>query len=128
MKMDARSFKRLAPVLVIFVLTAASAFAKNDKNERRLTLNHAVSVNGTTIPAGTYKVAWVSHSPEATVTFLNGQKAVATSAATWVDRGTPYQDDAVVYSADSDGSRSIVEIRFKGMSKALVFGSAGATS
>ena len=124
--MGLQSSKRITLVLaVLAVLSAASAFAKN---ERQITLVNGVAVNGTALPAGNYKVDWVSHSPEATVTFYRGKEAVATVQGKWVDRGSKYSQNAVVYADHSDGSKSIVEFRFAGMSQALVLASAGGAS
>lgn len=115
-------FKRFAPVLGIFVMTSVITFAKNSKNMRKLTLSSAATISGTQVPAGQYDVRWVSHSPEATVTFEKGHNVVATAEGKWVDRHTPYVQNAVVLETNPDGSRSIVELRFAGMSEALVFG------
>jgi hypothetical protein len=123
--MSLQSFKRLTSVLVILVLVAASAFAKN---ERRLTITNDASIGGKTLRAGNYKVDWVSHSPEATVTFYNGKEVVATVEGKWVNRDSEYKQNAVLYENHPDGSRSIIEIRFAGMKQALVLGSATSTS
>lgn len=119
--MSLQSSKRVTLVLVVLLLSAASAFAKN---ERRITLVNSASVNGQTLHAGNYKVDWVSHSPEATVTFYKGKEAVATVQGKWVERGSQYRQNAVVYTDHPDGSKSILEIRFAGMSQALVLGDA----
>jgi hypothetical protein len=122
--MSLQSFKRLTAVLVILVLSAASALAKN---ERRLNISNNASISGTMLRAGNYKVDWVSHSPEATVTFYSGKEAVATVKGKWVDRGSEYKQNAVLYENHADGSRSIIEIRFAGMKQALVLGSPEST-
>lgn len=123
--MSVQSFKRLTSVLVILVLAAASALAKN---ERRLTITNNASIGGKTLQAGNYKVDWVSHSPEATLTFYSGKEAVVTVEGKWVDRGSEYKQNAVLYENHPDGSRSIIEIRFAGMTQALVLGSAAPAS
>jgi hypothetical protein len=123
--MSLQSFKRLTSLIVILVLAAASALAKN---ERRLTITNDASIGGKTLQAGNYNVDWVSHSPQATVTFYSGKDAVATVEGKWVDRGSEYKQNAVLYENHPDGSRSIVEIRFAGMKQALVLGSPAPTS
>jgi hypothetical protein len=123
--MSLQSSKRVTLVLVILALSAASAFAKN---ERQLNIPSDASISGKTLRAGNYKVDWVSHSPEATVTFYSGKEAVATVEGKWVDRGSKYSQNAVLYANNPDGSRSIVELRFAGMSQALVLGSAASSS
>jgi|SRR5579863_495700 len=122
------SFKRLAPVLSILVMTSVIAFGKTSKDSRKLTLTSTATISGTQVPAGQYSVRWVSHSPEATVTFEKGHNVVATAEGKWVDRHTPYEQNAVVLETNADGSRSIVELRFAGMSEALVFGGSSASA
>ena len=118
--MSLQSNKCVTLVLVVLVLSAASAFAKN---ERQLAITSDASVSGKMLRAGKYKVGWVSHSPEATVTFYSRREAVTTVEGKWVNRGSEYKQNAVVYANHPDGSKSIIEIRFAGMSRALVLGS-----
>ena len=115
-------FKRFAPVLGILVMTSVFATAKEQKGAHQLTLSHAASIAGTQVPAGNYKVTWATRSPEATVTFENHHQVVATVEGKWVDRGILYRQDAIVLDTNADGSQSVVEIRFAGMTGALVFG------
>jgi hypothetical protein len=104
---------------------AGTVFAKN---RRTLNLPYPGSVNGTPIAAGVYDVGWVSHSPEATVTFNKGKKVIATAQGKWVDRSVKYNRDSVMYATNPDGSRAIAEIRFAGMTQVLVFGEASSAS
>ena len=123
--MNLRLLKRPAAVIVLAALAAATAFAKDHAT---ITLGTAVSINGTTLQQGKYKVTWTSLSPEATVTFSRGHKTLATAEGKWVDRNRQYNTDQVLYSNDGDGTRKIIELRFAGMSQALVFGGSGSTS
>jgi len=116
--MNLRHVTRLAPVMAVVVLAAVSAFAKDQRN---IKLEHSVSVNGTAMSAGSYKVTWSAESGDPTVNFIKGRDTVASAQAKWVDRGTKYDNDSVLYSNDSDGSRKIMEIRFAGKSQVLVF-------
>lgn len=112
-------FRRLTPVLVVLAMATVTAFAKNS---RTFKLNSPASLGGTQLSPGNYKVEWESHSPEATVTLRQGKSVVATVKGRWVERGAKYPADSVLYQTNADGSRSIMEIRFAGMSQALVFG------
>jgi hypothetical protein len=121
--MNLRHFKRLVPVIVLAGLITTSAFARNGaKSEKKVTLNQTAALNGAAIPAGSYNVTWSAESGDPTVTFVKGKETVATAQAKWVDRDTKYEQNQVLYSNNSDGSRTIIEIRFAGMSRALVFG------
>ena len=109
----------LTALLALFLFTSVFGVAKDS---RRLTLNHAATLNGSQLTPGNYEVSWVSHSPEATVTFKQRNKVAATAEGKWVERQTTYATDGVVYDNNPDGSKTIVEIRFAGMNQVLTFG------
>jgi len=91
-------------------------------NSHTLSFRTAVTLNGAEMKPGFYVVEWVSHSPEATVTFRRNGQVVATAAGKWVDRDTKSPADSVVYSNNADGSHTLKELRFSGRKQALVFG------
>jgi hypothetical protein len=109
----------LTALLVLFLFTSVAGVAKDS---RKLTLGHAATVNGTQLAPGNYQVSWVTHSPEAKVTFTQHKKVAATAEGKWVERQNIYDNDGVVYDNNPDGSRTIVEIRFAGMNQVLTFG------
>ena len=113
----AKLTRMLVPVLALAL--TASAFAAT--GSATVKLFGAAQVNGKALAAGEYKVKWESKSPEADVTFLQGKKAVATVHAKLVDRDQAARENAVVTRANSDGSETIVEIRFEGKKSVLVF-------
>lgn len=119
--MNLRLHKLVTPAILLIVLAAGSALAKNGK---RVTLNKAVDVNGATLVAGNYNVTWSAPGGDPTVSFMKGKETVASAQARWVDRGIKYDNDAVIYSDDGSGAPRIIEIRFAGMRQALVFGDA----
>lgn len=90
-------------------------------NEKTLPLRTEVSLNGQKLTAGFYEISWVSHSPEATVTFVRAGHVMVTAMGRWVDRGAKSSTDAFVYTNNSDGSHTLLEIRFAGKNQALVF-------
>jgi len=117
--MSLRFMKQIAPLVLVFALATASAFAKD---QHSITLRHGASINGTTVGAGSYKVTWSAESGDPTVNFVKGKENVASAQAKWVERNTKYSSDQVVYSNDGNGGApKIVEIRFAGKSQALVF-------
>jgi hypothetical protein len=119
--MNVRFQKLVAPAILLVVLVAASAFAKNGK---QVTLNQAADVNGATLVPGSYHVTWSAPGGDPTVSFMKGKLTVASAQAKWVDRGIKYQSDAVIYSNEGNGASHIIEIRFAGMAQALVFSDA----
>jgi Protein of unknown function (DUF2911) len=106
-------------VLAIILMASLWAAAANS---RTLSFRTPVKLNGAEMTAGFYEVAWVSHSPEATVTFRRNGQVVATAAGTWVERDRKYLADTVVYSNNADGTHTLKELRFGGMKQVLVFG------
>jgi hypothetical protein len=113
------SVGRLTVTLGILLMAALSAVAEN---ARTLKVPYSASLKGKQLAAGEYKVTWQTHSPEATVNFMQKKAVVATVEGKWVDRDTKYEANAVVYSNNPDGSRTILEVRFAGLKGALVFG------
>jgi uncharacterized protein YfaP (DUF2135 family) len=114
-----RSVGRLTVTLAILLMAALSAVAQN---ARTLKVPYSAALKGKQLAAGEYKVTWQTHSPEATVNFMQKKAVVATVEGKWVDRDTKYEANAVVYSNNPDGSRTILEVRFAGLKGALVFG------
>jgi len=93
-----------------------------ERGTRSFTFPFALTLNGTQVPAGDYTISWESYSPDALVKFALNYDVVATPEAKWVKRDVNYQQNAVAWRQNGDGSRSLIEIRFAGMSRALVFG------
>lgn len=112
--------KTKAMTLTILMLLAMSPAAWGN-NEKTLPLRTDVNLNGQKLTAGFYEISWVSHSPEATVTFVRAGRMIVTAMGKWVERGAKAPADAFVYTNNPDGSHSLVEIRFAGKSQALVF-------
>jgi hypothetical protein len=110
--------KRLSLVMFVVLAVNISAWANNSKT---LSIRTEVTLNGSKLSSGFYEVSWVSHSPEATVTFVRAGQETVTAMGKWVDRDDKYRTDAVVYTNNPDGSHTLVEIRFAGRKQALVF-------
>jgi hypothetical protein len=106
-------------MVAIFLGVCLSAAAANS---RTLSFRTAVKLNGTEMMPGFYEVDWVSHSPEATVTFKRNGQVVATVAGKWEERESKSPADSVVYSNNADGTHTLKELRFGGMKQVLVFG------
>jgi len=78
-------------------------------------------VAGSHLTSGDYSVTWETHSPTATVSFLQRGKVVAAVEGKVVDRGTKYPANQVVYAIAATGAREVQEIRFRGSSEVIVF-------
>ena len=92
-----------------------------EKGSRDFMFPLALTLNGTPVPTGDYTITWESYSPDAVVKFVRNFEVVATADGKWMKRDVPYKLNAVVWRASADGSRILLEIRFGGMSRALVF-------
>jgi hypothetical protein len=92
-----------------------------EKGSRDFMFPSVLTLNGTHVPKGDYTISWESYSPDAVVKFVRNYDVVATAEGKWMKRDVPYKLDAVVWRASADGSRILLEIRFGGMSRALVF-------
>jgi len=78
--------------------------------------------HGTHLPADDCVVSWESYVTHATVKFEKHGNVVVTAKGKWVNRGAKYEWNTIVSRWNGDGSRTLLEIRFAGMSRALVFG------
>ncbi|HZP34478.1 MAG TPA: hypothetical protein VFB23_14065 [Candidatus Acidoferrales bacterium] len=110
---------RTIALLTLFVLAIGPAV--HAANEKTLPLRTDVTLNGQKLTAGFYEISWISHSPEATVTFIRAGRVTVTAMGKWLDRGVKSPGDAFVYTNNPDGSHTLLEIRFAGKRQALVF-------
>lgn len=110
-------------MLLLILLTLALALSTAANNSKTLSFRTEVTLNGSKLPTGFYEVSWISHSPEATVTFVKAGQPVVTTMGKWVNRDVKYDTDTVVYTNNPDGSHTLLEIRFAGRKQALVFAS-----
>ena len=108
--------------LLILVVLGLS-FSARANNERTIPFRTEVVLNGSKLPAGFYEISWVSHSPEATVTFVKAGHLMVTATGMWVERRARYTADSLIYTNNPDGSHTLLEIRFAGQKRALVFAS-----
>jgi hypothetical protein len=66
-------------------------------------------------------ISWETYNTHAMVAFAAKNSIIATADGKWVKRGIRYDRDAFVYRKNEDGSQTLIEIEFAGMSHALVF-------
>jgi hypothetical protein len=92
------------------------------RGSRSLTVLSGLTLNGAPVPAGDYTISWESYVTDAAVKVATGNKVVANADGKWVKRPVRYPHDAYMYRKNSDGSQTLLEIRFAGMDQALVFG------
>lgn len=112
---------RLAKILVasVTLLLATGAFAGTKAS---LTLEHSATINGTTLKAGDYKLEWEGTGPNVEVSIVKGKNVVAKVPARLVDMNSAPQNNAILFSKNSDGSETITGARFQGKKYALEIG------
>ena len=109
--------------VAVFVLVALSltlgALAAN-KNEGKFTLSDSVQLGSTQLKAGDYKATWEGSGADVQVKILQGKDVVATVPAKLEDRQSRQSSVAI---NNSNGTKTLQEVEFGGLGKALVFGS-----
>ena len=92
------------------MLTPLSVFAATQS--QKVTFTDAVTLNGTAIPAGTYRVEWDGNG-NVTAKIEQGKKVVATAPATVVQSNTGYDGATETQGKELKGiSFKNAELRF----------------
>jgi hypothetical protein len=92
-----------------------------ERGSRDFAFGSHLSLNGSSMPFGGCTISWESHVSEAKVKFEQGRGVIATADAKWLQLPRKYSRDEYVYVRNPDGSKTLVEIRFSGLDRALVF-------
>jgi hypothetical protein len=100
----------------IALLLASSAFAATKAD---LQLGNPVTVNGTTLKPGDYKVQWDGTGPNVEVSILQGKTVVAKASAHLVDLPAAAANNAAVTERHDGAPNSLNSIRFQGKKYAL---------
>ena len=80
-----------------------------------------VTLNGAQVPAGNYELTLETQGSAVRVTLLKDGEFVATAPGVWVKTGIKYSEDEALCRVNPEGSRSLIELRFAGGAKAIVF-------
>jgi len=108
-------------VLGLGLLLASSAFAATKAN---LQLTNPVTVNGTTLKPGDYRVQWEGSGPNVELSILQGKEVVAKVPAHVIELQTPSAYDAAVTRKTDSGPSLLAGLRFQGKKIALELGEA----
>jgi hypothetical protein len=103
-------------VMMLALLLATGAFAATKAS---LQLDNPVTLNGTTLKPGDYKVQWEGNGPNVELSFTQGKRIVATASARVVDLPAPAENNAAVTLKSDNGPNSLAGIRFQGKKFAL---------
>ena len=105
--------------LGLALLLATSAFAANKGS---LTVQEPMTVNGTQLKPGDYKVEWDGNGPSVELSITQGKKVIAKVPAHVVSLEEPSPSDAAVVKKNDDGSKSLSEVRLSGKKFSLAVG------
>ena len=104
-----------------FVIASMTAVPALAENSHYVKLYHMETVGTASLQPGQYKIQWETHSPEATVTFFQGEKVVGTFKGKIVKSDKKHPSDAVVDETRADGTRVLQEIWLGGTKQSIVF-------
>jgi hypothetical protein len=119
-------FKAVVPALLILLTVNFNAWARKDSSRPFFLRSDAV-MNGVEIPAGIYELSWEAHNSTVRVTLRKDGKFFATAQGAWVKNAAKYPEDAVLLRLNSDGTRSLIEIRVAGTNRSIVLNHAAYT-
>lgn len=101
---------------VTMVFLPALSFAQ--KNSANVALDQSVTIAGTQLAPGQYKLIWEGNAPNVNVSFVEGKKTVATAPAKLVSN--PTSKEAIETATQTDNTRVLqavdlrnVTIRFE---------------
>ena len=92
-----------------------------ERGKRNFTLRPGLKVGSTHLPVGNCVIAWESYLPDAIVKIETPQGQRVTLEGKWEKQSDKYQQDAIAYARERDGTLVLVEIRFSGLRQTLVF-------
>lgn len=92
-----------------------------ERGFRNFVLPPQLILNGASTPDGDCVIRWESYLPDVKVSFEQKNHPSVRARGRWMQRNPKYEQDATVYRRNRDGSRSLIELRFEGTTRALVF-------
>lgn len=92
-----------------------------ERGSRYFTFGSKLVVDHTSMPIGDCEIKWESYVEKALVKIVQNDGLVASVSGRWERRTSKFDKNAVVYQRNPDGSRTLIEIHFSGMDRALVF-------
>ncbi|HVO79367.1 MAG TPA: hypothetical protein VMT28_01475 [Terriglobales bacterium] len=112
-----RIFKGL--LLGVALLLASSAFAASKGS---LAVVDPVTIAGKQVAPGQYKLTWDGNGSDVTLNIMQGKNVVATVPARVIELNSAASTDSAVVSSNSNGTKTLSEIRFSGKKYALAIG------
>jgi hypothetical protein len=111
---------KLKLILQTILILLLVSFPARANNSHPFFLRTTVTMNGAEVPAGLYELSWESQNSKVSVTLWKEGRFFATARGTWVKNAVQYSADEALLRVNSDGSRSLMEIRLAGVKKSIV--------
>jgi hypothetical protein len=113
---------KIRPVALAALILLAASFPVPAKKSpaRPFFLQTPITMDGAEIPQGMYQLTLESSNSSVRVTLWREGQFVATARGVWVKGGMKYTETSVLLRVNSDGSRSLIEIRLAGTAKTIV--------
>ena len=108
----------LLPTLML-LLGGAPTWAKKNP-PRPFMLGEVVMMNGAEVPAGTYQLAMETKGSTVHVILWKDGQVIATAPGVWAKTGIKYKEDQALLFVNSDGTKSLIEIRIAGTTRSIV--------
>jgi hypothetical protein len=105
------------------LLFAVSVFAGNTI-KKSLHLDQSVTIEGTKLAPGDYKVEWSGSGPDVKLSILKGKETVATVPARIVPESVSNNQDGYAVTPGTDGGQSLSSVFFTGEKFDLEIGQA----
>lgn len=115
---------KVASLAILILLAACVLVQAKQGSDRLFFLQTPITMDGVQIPHGMYELTFESSSNASVrVTFRREGQFIATARGVWVKGGRKYMENSVLLRVNSDGSRSLTEIRLAGTAKTIVLDS-----
>lgn len=98
----------------VALLCSAGAFAGDNANRGTLRLDDKVTVAGTALNPGEYKLEWSGNGPDVQVKVLKGRDTVATFPAHVLEQKVPLKANGYGSDAAPDGGKALTSVYFGG--------------
>jgi len=118
--------KIVLPIALVLLVATSPVWGKKNL-PHPLSFPFVVNLNGAQVPAGSYELTWETQGSAARATLWKEGRFEATAPGAWVKSGVKYSEDEALVRLNSEGSRSLVEIRIGGTARAIVFDPTGNT-
>jgi hypothetical protein len=92
-----------------------------ERGTRDFMFRSRVMIDRYQLPTGDFTIAWESYIADAKVKFTQDRYLLAAADGKWVKCPAKFMNNEYVYRNQADGSRTLLEVHFAGMDRALVF-------